>query len=137
MARNTPSSSPTFKTIKEITPGDPSVWQPASFQEWKQNQRLDVILDAWTSQADQERTLRTMVARWVFILISCEIVFIFTLLILVGFKMMNLPNDVLDVLIPALFAKIVALGWIVVRYLFSENLRSKFDSLVDMPRDRG
>src|SRR5947208_16785766 len=58
----------------ELAPG---CWQPQTLQEWTSVQETVITLNAWSAQQDEERGLRRMIAVWVFVLISLQIIGVF------------------------------------------------------------
>jgi hypothetical protein len=125
-----PTSSPSKIILGEIRPGDPSTWQPRSFDEWQSRERLQTFLSAWSEQIRDERMLRRRFSGWIFTLISLQTLGVFALVVADGAGWMTLRLEVLQVLIPSVLAEVFGLGFLVAKYLFSQPLRHSLDSLV-------
>jgi hypothetical protein len=121
------------EVLQEVKPGDSSVWQPKSYQQWERRERTRTVLDAWSKQMDHERQLRGRVTNWVLGLLSAQLVTMFGIVILAGYGVFTLSDPVVHILTvftPSVFGEIVGLGFVVVKYLFSQPLRSGLDALV-------
>lgn len=116
-------------SLREVTPGDPAVWQPQSYAEWEARERTQAFLAAWIDQMGHERSLRSLAARVVFSLIGAQVLGVFTLLVLQGTGVISLDHDVLKVVVPSVLADVFGLGFVVTKYLFSVPLRSALDTL--------
>lgn len=116
--------------IQEIEPGDPSVWQPQSFDEWAARERTQTFLVAWTEQTVHERALRSLAAKVIFGMIGAQVLGVFALVVLQGVAIIRLEVGVLQVLIPSVLADVFGLGFVVTKYLFSQPLRHGLDALV-------
>jgi len=98
----------------ELAPG---AWQPESLQEYLDLQESSILLEAWREQQRDERSLRKMIAVWVFILISAQILAIFALVLWDGGQHKADPALV-KILIPSVLAEVLGMGFFVVKYLF-------------------
>lgn len=114
----------------EITPGSPDAIRPKSFDEWQQQQRTSTVLSAWSNQMTHERQLRAQYAKWVFILVSVQVILTFALIAAQGYHVITLDNDLIKFLIPTEAAEILGLAYIVTRYLFNHSLRNGLDKLL-------
>ena len=117
------------EVIGEITPGSETVWQPASYAEWEARTRLTTFLAAWKAQMADERGMRRTFARWIFGLITVQIVMAFGLVIAAGLGWLHIDVAVMQVLIPSVLAEVFGLGLLVTKYLFSLPARHSLDGL--------
>jgi len=92
-------------------------WTPQNIEEWNAVQETSVFLKAWATQQDEERSLRSMLCVWVFILITAQIVGIFTLVV-ISPAFVSLDEGLVKILIPSILAEVFGMGFIVVKYLF-------------------
>jgi hypothetical protein len=122
------TASPT--SITEISPGDPSVWQPKSFPEWEAREKAKTFLTAWTDQMVHERALRSLAAKVIFGLIGAQVLGVFGVVTFQGLGFLVIDVKVLQVLIPSVLADVFGLGFLVTKYLFSQPLRHGLDALV-------
>jgi hypothetical protein len=106
---------PYIKSVQgELTPG---CWQPQSLQEWTSVQETVITLNAWSAQQDEERGLRRMIAIWVFVLISLQIIGVFGV-VLYDASNSKLNPEIIKFLIPSVLAEVFGMGLVVVKYLF-------------------
>lgn len=117
--------------VGELQPGDPSVWHPQSYDEWERQERVTALLSAWTEQAKDERQLRRSYAKWIFGLITLQVVAVFGLLLALGMGRFELDVSMLKVVLPSVLGEVFGLGFVVAKYLFSQPIRHSLDSLVD------
>jgi hypothetical protein len=135
-----PPSSPALVTEvrSEISPRGSDAWQPTSYREWEDRERAETFLTAWSEQMSHERSLRSFSAKWIFALIVLQVVATFLLVLAQGLGWIEIDKQILQVLIPSVLAEVFGLGFLVVKYLFSQPLRHGLDSLVlgshDAPR---
>lgn len=111
----------------------PHDWQPASYVEWEARERARTVLAAWSSQTTHERSLRSFTARRIFVLIVVQVVSTFALVVAQGAGWLKIDVTVLKVLIPSVLTEVFGLGFLVIRYLFSQPLRHRLDALVREP----
>lgn len=121
----------------ELTPGSPEVWQPASFKEWEGRERTRAFLAAWSQQMSHERDLRSLSAKCIFALIAAQTAAAFGIVIAQGTGALTIDVSVLRILVPSVMAEVLGLGYLVVKYLFSQPLRHGLDSLVTGARRNG
>lgn len=135
-----PPSNPALVTEVrgEISPRGSDAWQPTSYREWEDRERAKTFLAAWSEQMSHERSLRSFSAKWIFALIVLQVVATFLLVLAQGLGWIEIDKQILQVLIPSVLAEVFGLGFLVVKYLFSQPLRHGLDSLVhgshDAPR---
>ncbi len=115
--------------VDEIKPGDPSAWIPQSYEEWESQERTRTFLDAWSEQVRDERTLRRTCAKWIFGLIAFQVAGVFGLAISQGLNWLQLDVGLLKLLLPTILTNVFGLGFLVVKYLFSQPMRHSLDSL--------
>jgi len=108
--------------VNEVQPEDVSAWEPNSFAEWEAKERLRAYLRVWSQQMDDERKMRSLYAKMIFILISSEVLFAFLLIGLLGSRILILDVSLLKILFPSVLAQIFGLGYLVTRYLFGKQL---------------
>ena len=118
------------KVAGEITPADPSAWQPTSFEEWNAREQTRTILNVWSDQMTHERSLRAKCANWAFALIALQVLAVFVLVMVDGMGVIRLNTTVLSILIPSVLTEVFGIGLIVTKYLFSQPLRQSIDSLL-------
>lgn len=106
-------------------------WQPESLSEWIEVQTTKSILHSWEYQQEQERNLRKLVAVWIFILISIQILYIINILTLDGFGVVALKENIIKILLPTAFAEIFGMGFIVVKYLFKHPEKSILETYLN------
>ncbi len=125
---NSGSSSQFPPYVKELK-GDveENYWQPQSLLEWTEIQKTLAFLDAWTKQQEQERGLRKMIGIWVFILISVQVLGVFTLVVLTTITHIRLNFDIIKILIPSVLTEIFGMGFLVVKYLFPLTSKEIFN----------
>lgn len=117
----------------EITPGSETVWRPASYAEWEARTRLTTVLAAWQAQMADERQMRRTFARWIFRLITLQIIAAFGLVIATGLGWLQIDVALLKIIIPAVLAEVFGLGLLVTKYLFSLPARQSLDGLAQGP----
>jgi hypothetical protein len=118
----------------ELLPGDRGVWAPKSFDEWVARERTTTFLTAWAEQLTHERDLRGYWARRIFYLIAAQVAGAFGLVIAQGLQWIQVAPEVLQILIPAVLTEVFGLGFLVVKYLFSQPLRHSLDTLLEGSR---
>ncbi|MBQ0819367.1 hypothetical protein KBI52_03865 [Microvirga sp. HBU67558] len=118
-------AKPSIRTevLGEVTPGDPSTWQPNSFDEWEGRERVRAYLSVWTQQMDEERRLRSLYAKLIFGLVSFEVVAAFILLLLLGSGTITLDAGLLKILFPAVLTQVFGLAYLVTKYLFNQPMK--------------
>lgn len=82
------------------------------------NQKYKIILTAWEAQHREERNLRRKFAIAIFVVLLIQILAINVTFFLIGFKKMEVEKWVATTFIIAVFAEIVSMTLIVLRYLF-------------------
>lgn len=118
------------KVGEELKPGSSDVWQPASFREWEGRERTRAFLAAWSEQMSHERELRSLSAKCIFALIATQTAAAFGIVVAQGAGVLIIDVRVLRILIPSVMAEVLGLGYLVVKYLFSQLLRHGLDSLI-------
>ena len=93
-------------------------WKPQNIEEWSEIQKTGAFLKAWGQQQDQERTLRKMIAIWVFILITLQVIGVFGLVVSDALKLIIIKVDIVKFLIPSVLGEVFGMGFVVVKYLF-------------------
>jgi hypothetical protein len=121
----------------ELKPGSLEVWQPASFKEWEGRERTRAFLAAWSQQMSHERELRSLSAKCIFALITAQTAAAFSIVVAQGAGALIIDVNVLRILIPSVMAEVLGLGYLVVKYLFSQPLRHGLDSLITGARKNG
>jgi len=106
----------------------PDSWRPQTLREWTEVQETSALLTAWTEQQGHERALRKMVAIWVFVLISLQILGVFGVVATEGANR-KLNPELVKLLIPSVLAEVFGMGFIVVKYLFRSSDVNPFDRL--------
>lgn len=86
-----------------------------------QSFKLITLVNAWQRQNKAERKLRQRVAWCILIALALQIVLINTTFFLMGFKVMVADADLAKIFVLAVFAEIVAMVLIVLRYLFPQT----------------
>ena len=113
----------------EITPGSAPVWEPGSYAEWESRARLTTFLAVWEAQVTDERALRRTYARWIFLLITLQIVAAIAIVVAGGLGWLHVDVTVAQVLIPSAVADVLGLGYLVTKFLFSLPVRHSLDVL--------
>lgn len=98
---------------------EPEYWKPQSIEEWTEVQKITVYLNVWTQQQQQERSLRKMIGIWVFVLITFQILGVFTLVCLDAFSLVSMSITIVKFLIPSVLGEVFGMGFVVVKYLFN------------------
>lgn len=98
---------------------EPDYWKPQSLHEWTEMAETTAYLNVWRQQQEQERSLRKTIAIWVFILITLQVVSVFTLVLLDAYKIFILNTEIVKFLIPSVLSEVFGLGFVVVKYLFN------------------
>jgi len=104
----------------------PGSWQPGSLNEWTEVQETSTLLTAWTHQQGHERALRKMVAVWVFLLISLQILGVFGVVV-ADSPTPKLNPELVKFLIPSVLTEVFGMGFVVVKYLFRPSELNPFD----------
>lgn len=107
------------EVLADIEPGD----LPVNSQEVLDSvyaTTAEVVIEEWKNQLNEDRKLRNVYARWIFILITIQVLFVFALVLLIGFGCIQLNTTVLSVLIPSVLGEIFGLGFIVAKYAFQQ-----------------
>lgn len=107
----------------EIAPESPSLWKPNNFREWIELKRVDAVVEAWSEQARQERSLRKSTSKWIFALIALQMVGVFSIVSSIGLGWMNISVSVLQVLIAGVCAEVFGLGLLITKFLYREPLK--------------
>lgn len=118
-----------LQVVSEVLPEDPSMWTPKSYSEWESRERVRTFLDAWSEQVRDERSLRRTCANWIFCVISFQVLAVVGLVIAQGIGRLQLDLGLLKVLLPSLLGDVFGLGFVVVKYLFSQPMRQNLDTL--------
>ncbi len=119
-------SSVDYEIVGELEAG---YWEPKSFPEYIELRRLSALIEAWKEQQSQERKLRKVIGYWLFILITFQIVAIFSIVFLDGFEIINVDATVVKIIIPGALAEVFGMGYLVVKYLFSPSVKDIYDIL--------
>jgi hypothetical protein len=96
-------------------------WSPQNIDEWTDVQKTKVCLHVWTQQQQQERSLRKMIGIWVFIIITAQVVGVFSLVTLDAWKLLTMNIGIVKFLIPSVLTEVFGMGFIVVKYLFKSS----------------
>jgi hypothetical protein len=117
MNANRPEDLPSYvrSVVGEL---DPNYWKPQSMHEWAEMAQTAAYLKTWIQQQDQERSLRKVIAIWVFILISLQVAGVFTLVVLDACGVLKLNQAIVQILIPSVLGEVFGMGFVVVKYLF-------------------
>jgi hypothetical protein len=103
-----------------VTSKDVDVW--SRFQEIQdRSHRLRTILEAWKAQQSQDRQLRERYALWLLVAMAVQATVINVIYVLMGTGLLTLDPWTGRTFIMAVFAEIVALVLIVVKYLFTPS----------------
>ncbi len=108
---------------------DQNYWTPQNIQEWSTVRLTNTALEAWQEQQNHERELRKTYAKWVFILITFQIIAIFFLVVFDGLAWINIRENIVKILLPSALGEIFGMGFLVVKYLFSNPNKKLFDIL--------
>jgi hypothetical protein len=100
---------------------DSEYWTPQTVEEWTDVQKTTVCLHIWTQQQQQERGLRKLIGIWVFIIITLQVVGVFTLVVLDAWKILSMNIEIVKFLIPSVLTEVFGMGFIVVKYLFKPS----------------
>jgi hypothetical protein len=119
----------------ELHPGDKGTWQPSSFEEWAARERTVTFLTAWAEQLSHERGLRAYWARRIFYLIVFQVLAAFGIVVAQGLAYIHVEVNLLKILIPTVLTEVFGLGFLVVKYLFSQPLRHSLDALLEGSRN--
>ena len=68
-----------------------------------------------------------MIGIWVFILISVQVLGVFTLVVLTTITHIKFNVDIIKILIPSVLTEIFGMGFLVVKYLFPSISKEVFD----------
>ena len=100
---------------------DSEYWTPQTVEEWTDVQKTTVCLHIWTQQQQQERGLRKLIGIWVFIIITLQVVGVFTLVVFDAWKILSMNIEIVKFLIPSVLTEVFGMGFIVVKYLFKPS----------------
>jgi hypothetical protein len=119
------------QSIKEVfNELEPNYWEPQTIDEWSTVVRTTAVLNAWKEQQDQERKLRKTYARWVFGLITFQIIMIFVLVFLDSISWIAIKETTIKILLPSALGEIFGMGFLVVKYLFGKQNDRMIDTLL-------
>lgn len=76
------------------------------------------IVNAWKQQQDQDRKMRKLYATWLMIAMSAQVVAINVIFALIGRGVLKFDQWIANTFVMAVFAEVVALVLLVVKYLF-------------------
>ena len=107
----------------ELAPG---YWRPQTFQEWTEMTKTSALVNVWVGQQTQERSLRKTIGIWVFILITLQIIGVFSLVVLDALQLLKLNQRIVEFLIPSVLGEVFGMGFVVVKYLFRANTVTPF-----------
>jgi hypothetical protein len=97
---------------------DSDYWKPQNVKEWSEVRKTSAFIAAWEQQQNMERALRKAIGIWVFILITLQVIAVFTLVTLDALKLLLLNEGIIKLLIPSVLAEVFGMGFIVIKYLF-------------------
>jgi len=97
----------------------------------------EVVVEEWKRQISTDRALRNVYAMWVFGLVTFQILFVFSIVVALAFNLIELSETVLTVLIPSVLAEVFGMGFIVVKYLFTQPDSSILNILAIMSKRDG
>jgi hypothetical protein len=123
-------------SVTEISPGNAALWRPSNFHEWVEQKRVDALLEAWSEQAKQERSLRKTTSKWIFALIAFQMVGIFAIVSSIGLGWMNIGVPILQVLIAGVCAEVFGLGLLITKFLYREPLRIELPDVLHRDKDQ-
>lgn len=83
-----------------------------------QSFKLQTLVSAWQRQNKAERKLRQKVAWCILVALAIQIILVNTTFFLIGFKVIAVDENLAKIFILAVFAEIVSMVLIVLRYLF-------------------
>ncbi|MBF9143748.1 hypothetical protein [Hymenobacter properus] len=83
-----------------------------------QSFKLQTLVGAWQRQNKAERKLRQKVAWCILVALGIQIILVNTTFFLIGFGVIKAEENLAKIFILAVFAEIVAMVLIVLRYLF-------------------
>jgi hypothetical protein len=86
-----------------------------------QSFKLTTLVNAWQRQNKAERKLRQKVAWCILVALAVQIILVNVTFFLIGFKVMVADAELAKIFILAVFAEIVAMVLIVLRYLFPQT----------------
>ena len=119
--RETPSvknlSSDVVEVRKEVTPEDVDSWirlQGAEDRRYK----LRTVVEAWDSQQTEDRKMRRRYAKVFMWIIGLQILAINTAFFLIGFGIITIGKMTLEVFFVSVFAEIVSMTLVILKYLF-------------------
>lgn len=85
-----------------------------------QSFKLTTLVNAWQRQNKAERKLRQKVAWCILAALALQIILVNTTFFLIGFGVISIDEGLAKIFILAVFAEIVAMVLIVLRYLFPQ-----------------
>lgn len=119
------------KVVGELTPDDDRQYAATTFNEYVELRRIEAILKVWEEQAPHERELRAKTNAWVWRIIAGQTGLLFVFLFAALIWPNQISADLAKVVVTAVCAETVGLGFVISRYLFSANSRLNLDKLVE------
>ncbi|UYZ61597.1 hypothetical protein [Hymenobacter weizhouensis] len=85
-----------------------------------QSYKLQTLVTAWKLQNEAERQLRQKVAWYILGALAFQLLLVNTCYFLIGFGVLRVDADLSKIFVLAVFAEVVAMVLIVLRYLFPQ-----------------
>ena len=83
--------------------------------------KINTILSTWSNQQNEERKIRKVFALALLICLFFQIIIINTTFFLIGFNVLIISQWLANTFILAVFAEIVSMSYIVLKYLFPRS----------------
>jgi len=112
--------------------------KPADFKNYinmqkqlDESYKIKVIIDAWKEQQEADRKLRDKYALWLIIFLGFQLIFISVLMVFIGLAKLEYDQWLIKIFISSVFAEIVGMVYVIVRYLFTPTNNSEINKLIE------
>ncbi|PJJ58608.1 hypothetical protein [Hymenobacter chitinivorans] len=104
---------------EQVNPGELESFERVT-RARDQSYKLQTLVTAWKQQHEAERSLRQKVAWCILGALAFQILLVNTCFFLIGFNVLHVDADLSKIFVLAVFAEIVSMVLIVLRYLFPQ-----------------
>lgn len=97
--------------------------------------KVDELLNTWKDHQKNERQIRTQIARWVFIILSVELLIGNTAFILFGCKVLTFPEWLAVSFFIGMYVQVISVVMVVVNGVFPKPKENFLGRLTDVIKD--
>ena len=99
--------------------------------------RLRTIVNEWSIQQREDRSLRRLYANWILGFLGFELVFVAASFLLIGFGGIVVTESLSEVFIGSVFLQVISVAAVVVKYLFPDTSTRFLDLLEKLDSEGG